>query len=264
MLFLLSPAKTLDYKTRVPRTVLKHATEPLFQRQAAELIDVLRQQSPQQVAALMELSQPLAELNVARYAAWQPKPTPINSKPAVLAFDGDVYTGLQAPTLKTPDLRWAQDHLVILSGLYGALRPLDALQPYRLEMGTALKTRHGANLYDFWGQTVAQYLNERQADEARPVIVNLASIEYAQVALRPAVRKLLRARVVDCVFEEAKGDGWQVISFFAKKARGLMARHAVQARARSLSQLKSFDAEGYALDPAVSGPDRLVFRRRAE
>ncbi len=264
MLFLLSPAKTLDYDTPVPRTVLRHATEPRFHGQAAELIEVLRRHSPQQVAALMDLSQPLAELNTRRYAAWQPTPTPANSKPAVLAFDGDVYTGLQAGSLKTAELRWAQEHLVILSGLYGALRPLDALQPYRLEMGTALKTRHGANLYDYWGETVAHYLNERQADDARPVVVNLASVEYAQVALRPSVRRLLRARVVDCVFEEGRGDGWQVISFFAKKARGLMARHAVQVRARSVNQLKGFDAEGYALAPEVSGPDRLVFRRRTE
>jgi cytoplasmic iron level regulating protein YaaA (DUF328/UPF0246 family) len=262
MMFLLSPAKTLDYETRVPGTVLRHTTQPRFHNEAAELIDVLRRHSPQQVAALMDLSQPLAELNAQRYATWQPAATPANSKPAVLAFAGDVYTGLQARSLKMADLRWAQEHLVILSGLYGALRPLDALQPYRLEMGTALKTSRGDNLYDFWGPTVAHYLNERQAEEARPVIVNLASVEYAQVALRPAVRKALRARVVDCVFEEGRGDGWQVVGFFAKKARGLMARHAVQVRARTVSQLRGFQADGYALAPEASEPDRLVFRRR--
>jgi cytoplasmic iron level regulating protein YaaA (DUF328/UPF0246 family) len=261
MLFLLSPAKTLDYDTPVPRTVLRHATQPLFQGRAEELIGVLRRKSVPEIAALMDLSEPLAELNVQRYTAWQAEAAPAHTKPAALAFAGEVYTGLQAASLKTADLRWAQDHVVILSGLYGALRPLDALQPYRLEMGTGLKTPRGANLYDFWGNTVVQYLNERQADEARPVVVNLASVEYAQVALRPAVRKALRARVVECVFEEAKGEGWQVVGFFAKKARGLMARYAIQTRARSVRQLQGFEAEGYALAPEVSGPDRLVFRR---
>ena len=260
MLFLLSPAKTLDYESRVPAPVLRKATEPLYPDRAAELIRVLRKKSPAQVSALMDLSESLAMLNVERYAAWQPQALPSNSKPAVLAFDGDVYTGLGAKTLKTADLSWAQQHLVILSGLYGALRPLDRLQPYRLEMGTALATRAGKDLYVYWGDTVTEYLNELQADEDKPVVVNLASVEYARVALR----KRLRARVVDCVFEETRPDGeHKVISFFAKKARGLMARHAIQQRARSVRALESFNAEGYALDRAVSAPDRLVFRRTA-
>ncbi len=258
MLFLISPAKTLDYDSPVPAPVARKATEPLFVPQAAELIGVLRRQSPRQVAALMELSDALATLNVERYAAWQPEATPANSKPAVLAFDGDVYDGLQAKALKTADLTWAQEHVVILSGLYGALRPLDRLQPYRLEMGTALKTPRGKDLYAFWGDTVAQHLNERLAGDRAPLVVNLASQEYARAALRPA----LAARVVDCVFEELNPDGRpQVISFFAKKARGLMLRHAITKRARSLAALKDFNAEGYALDVAASGDDRLVFRR---
>jgi cytoplasmic iron level regulating protein YaaA (DUF328/UPF0246 family) len=258
MLLLLSPAKTLDYETPVPRPVLKRATDPQYLDEAAALIEVLRRQSPGQVAELMDLSDKLAKLNAQRYAAWQPVATPHNSKPAVLAFDGDVYTGLQARTLKTADLTWAQDHLVILSGLYGVLRPLDRLQPYRLEMGTALQTPRGKDLYAWWGDTVAAHLNALQAAETAPVIVNLASIEYARVALR----KSLRARVVDCVFEEGQDDGsFKVISFFAKKARGLMARHAVMKRARSVQALKDFNAEGYALDRAASKPDRLVFRR---
>ncbi len=258
MLFLISPAKTLDYETRVPAPVAKKATEPLFGARAAELIGVLRRQSPRQVAALMDLSDELAALNVARYAAWQPQPTPANSKPAVLAFDGDVYDGLQAKTLKTADLAWLQQHAVILSGLYGVLRPLDRLQPYRLEMGTALATPRGKDLYAFWGDTVAEHLNERLAGEKAPLVVNLASQEYARAALRPA----LRARVVDCVFEEINPDGRpQVISFFAKKARGLMLRHATLRRARSLAVLRDFDAEGYACDDSASSADRLVFRR---
>ena len=258
MLFLLSPAKTLDYATPVPAALRKKATEPLFAAQASALIDVMRRQSPAQVAALMGLSAPLAALNVERYAAWQREATARNSKPAVLAFDGDVYTGLDAKTLKTADLSWAQQHLVILSGLYGALRPLDRLQPYRLEMGTAVKTARGRDLYAWWGDTVAQHLNARQADEPAPVIVNLASVEYARVALRPA----LRARVVDCVFEERQADGsHKIISFFAKKARGLMARFAIQQRAKSVRALRAFDAEGYALAASASTPLRLVFRR---
>ncbi|MDE2146643.1 MAG: peroxide stress protein YaaA [Burkholderiales bacterium] len=258
MLFLLSPAKTLDFETPVPPPVLQQATEPVFGDRAAALIEVLRKKSPRQLAALMDLSAPLAELNAARYAAWQPAAASTRSKPALLAFDGDVYAGLQAASLQAADLAWAQQHLVILSGLYGALRPLDRLQPYRLEMGTRLKTRRAKDLYGWWGDTLAAYLNERQAGEAAPVVVNLASVEYARAALRPA----LRARVVDCVFEEWKGQGWKVISFFAKKARGLMARHAIRTRARSPQALEGFSAEGYALAREVSQPDRLVFRRR--
>ncbi len=258
MLLLLSPAKTLDYETPVPEPVLQQATEPPFTDRAAALIEVLRKKSPRQVAALMDLSAPLAALNTARYAAWQPEATAHNSKPAVLAFDGDVYAGLQARTLKPADLAWAQQHLVILSGLYGVLRPLDRLQPYRLEMGTALKTKSAPDLYGYWGDDLAAYLNARQAGEAAPVVVNLASVEYARAALRPA----LRARVVDCVFEDWKGDRYKVISFFAKQARGLMARHAIEVRARSPQALRRFAAQGYALAPEVSRPDRLVFRRR--
>jgi uncharacterized protein len=263
MLMLISPAKTLDYETPVPAALAKKATEPLFTEPASELIGVLRKKSPAQVARLMELSDKLARLNVDRYAAWRPEHDAASgdsghSKPAVLAFDGDVYDGLQARTLKTADLAWAQQHLVILSGLYGALRPLDRVWPYRLEMGTALRTKRGKDLYAWWGDRVALYLNERQVGEAAPVIVNLASIEYGRVALREA----LRARVVDCVFEDWKGGQYKVISFFAKKARGLMARHLILERGRSPKALESFDAEGYAFDRAASEPDRLVFRRR--
>jgi cytoplasmic iron level regulating protein YaaA (DUF328/UPF0246 family) len=257
MLFLLSPAKTLDYDAPVPAAIARKATDPLFTAQAAELIGVLRRKKPVEVAALMELSDALAVLNVARYAAWQPEATPANSKPAVLAFAGDVYEGLDASTLKAADLAWAQDHVVILSGLYGALRALDRLQPYRLEMGTALANARGRDLYAFWGDAVAGWLNERQAGERAPVVVNLASQEYSKVALRPA----LRARVVDCQFEDWKGDRYKVISFYAKRARGLMCRWAIAQRARKPADLEGFDAEGYALDRAASTADRLVFRR---
>jgi uncharacterized protein len=258
MLYLLSPAKTLDYDTRVPAVAARKASEPLFTARAAELVSVLKMQSPEQIAALMDLSQPLAALNVARYAAWQPAATSANSRPALLAFNGDVYEGLAAHSLKAADLDWAQRHLVILSGLYGVLRPLDRLQPYRLEMGTGLANPRGKDLYAYWGDLLAEHLNERQADEARPVVVNLASVEYARAALR----KSLRAKVIDCVFEDWHGGEYKVISFFAKRARGLMARHAITQRIRSPKALVGFSAEGYAHAAAVSTPQRLVFRRR--
>jgi uncharacterized protein len=258
MLFLLSPAKSLDYETPLPAALTQKATEPLWLPEAAALIEVLRKKSRAKVAQLMGLSDKLAALNVERYAAWQPAHTPLNSRPAVLAFDGDVYDGLQAKTLKAADLAWAQQHLVILSGLYGALRPLDALQPYRLEMGTALATRRAKDLYGYWGDMVAQHLNERLAADQHPVVINLASQEYARVALRPA----LQASVVDCVFEEEQPDGSaKLISFFAKRARGLMARWAIERRARSVPALQGFDTAGYSFRSGLSTPTRLVFRR---
>ena len=254
MLFLISPAKALDYET--PAHVKTH-TRPLFVAQATELIEVLREKSPQQVAELMSLSDALSGLNVARYQAWVPKFTARNSKQAVLAFDGDVYGGLEAKTLDSVELDWLQDHLCILSGLYGVLRPLDWMQPYRLEMGTRLVTPRGKNLYQFWGAQVAQYLNQRAAADKTPVVVNLASEEYFKVVDRRA----LLPRVVTCVFEERKGDGYKIVSFFAKRARGLMVRFAVKHRMTRVEQLKDFAAEGYRFVPSVSEPDRLVFRR---
>lgn len=258
MLFLLSPAKTLDYERPLPRGVRQRASQPLFLPQAATLINSLAPLSPAQVARLMDLSDELAALNVARYAAWQPLHDDANSRPAVMAFNGDVYDGLDARSLKGPDLAWAQDHVRILSGLYGVLRPLDRLQPYRLEMGTRHANPGGAHLYAFWGDTVAAHLNQCLAEDRHPVIVNLASQEYFRVADRPA----LAARVVECVFEDWKSGQYKVISFFAKRARGLMARWAIQHRVRSVKALQAFDAQAYVYEAAASSPDRLVFRRR--
>jgi cytoplasmic iron level regulating protein YaaA (DUF328/UPF0246 family) len=257
MIFLLSPAKTLDYET--PPTVQSDST-PLFLKQSAELIKLLKVKSTAEISALMSLSEPLAALNVGRYSAWSPRFTAKNSKPAVLAFNGDVYEGLDAPSLSPADLAWAQDHVAILSGLYGVLRPLDLMQPYRLEMGTALANAQGKDLYAFWGDTLAQHLNERAAADSSPVIVNLASQEYFKAAKRSA----LKPRVVECVFEDWKAGVYKVISFHAKRARGLMARYAIKHRARTPDMLKKFDAEGYAFDAGSSGADRLVFRRRLE
>ena len=255
MLFLLSPAKSLDFET--PVGSVAH-TEPLFVKQSAELIKVLKTQSPQAIASLMSLSNALAELNVARYQAWKPKSTEKNSKQAVLAFNGDVYDGLDAKTLKSKDLAWAQDHVAILSGLYGVLRPLDRMQPYRLEMGTALQTPKGTSLYQFWGSQIAQHLNARLATSKEPTIVNLASQEY----FKAVDRKTLQARVVECVFEDYKGGQYKIISFFAKRARGLMARYAIENRITTVKGLEGFDLQGYAFDAKASDSDRKVFRRK--
>ncbi len=255
MLFLISPAKSLDYET--PAHVTKAST-PQFIAQSTELIEVLKTRSVAEIGRLMDLSESLAGLNAARYAAWSPRFTARNSKPAVLAFNGDVYDGLDAKTLDEDDLAWAQQHLVILSGLHGVLRPLDKLQPYRLEMGTALATARGRNLYEFWGDTIAEHLNTRLAADASPVIVNLASQEY----FRAADRRVLKARVVECVFEDWKNGRYKVISFFAKRARGLMARHVIRQRIATPKRLETFAADGYAFDAGASAPERLVFRRR--
>jgi len=255
MLLLLSPAKSLDYDT--PAEGVPH-TLPQFVSQSAELIEVLKHKTPVQISELMDLSDNLAALNVARYEAWRPKFTAKNSKQAVLAFNGDVYDGLEAKSLKPKDLEWAQDHVCILSGLYGVLRPLDWMQPYRLEMGTALNNLRGKNLYQFWGASIAQHLNSQLAKDKTPVVINLASQEY----FKAVDQKVLKARVIECVFEEYKGGKYKVISFFAKRARGLLARFAIQKHIQNPEKLKDFNLEGYAYAASESGANRWVFRRR--
>ncbi len=257
MLFLLSPAKSLDYET--PLAEVPH-TRPLFAGQSAELVAVLREKTPAELASLMSISDELAALNAARYAAWRPRFTRRNARPAVLAFNGDVYGGLRARELSAEALEWAQQHVCILSGLYGVLRPLDLMQPYRLEMGTRLATDRGRNLYQFWGRQIADHLNRRAAADKTPVVVNLASEEY----FKSVDRQALKPRVVSCVFEERRADGWKVISFLAKRARGLMARYAIEHRASRVEQLKRFDSEGYRFDAAASSDERLVFRREGD
>jgi cytoplasmic iron level regulating protein YaaA (DUF328/UPF0246 family) len=255
MHFVLSPAKSLDYDT--PLQGQPHTT-PLFVKQSKALIDVLRQQSPQQIAELMDLSDKLSSLNVARYQAWSSRASEKNARQAVLAFNGDVYDGLDAQTLDADTLAWMQAHVCILSGLYGVLRPLDLMQPYRLEMGTALATRAGKNLYQFWGSQIADYLNHRLQTETCPVLVNLASQEY----FKAVDTRVLKGRVVECVFQEYKGGQYKIVSFFAKKARGLMARFAATQRVQTPEQLRAFDLDGYAWCAAESTQDRLVFRRK--
>lgn len=258
MLYVISPAKSLDYDSPTPPEVGALASRPRFVSQASELIDILKTKTPTDIGGLMDISDALATLNVARYHGWSTRFTDKNSKPAVLAFNGDVYDGLQASSLSIDDLQWAQRHLAILSGLYGVLRPLDRLQPYRLEMGTALKNDRGGNLYAYWGDTLAEHLNAQSAQLPSPVIVNLASQEY----FKAAARKALKPRVIECQFEDWKGGHYKIISFFAKRARGLMARYAIQHRIGTPAGLQDFATDGYAYAPEASEPDRLVFRRR--
>ena len=254
MLFLLSPAKKLDYDSALPTTV---HTQPLFVKEAEQLIGVLKKKSAQDIAALMDLSPALSTLNAERYAAWTPVFNATNSRQAVLAFNGDVYEGLEASSLSEAQLKWAQDHVAILSGLYGVLRPLDLMQPYRLEMGTALANPGGKNLYEFWACKIAPYLNERLAADKEPIIVNLASEEY----FKSVDQKTLKARVIQCVFQDGKNGAWKVISFHAKRARGLMARYVIMNKITKPQGLQKFDLEGYAFAPDVSTEDKLVFRR---
>ena len=254
MLFLLSPAKSLDFES--PLQDLPH-TEPLFVKQSAQLIALMRKKSAPEVADMMDISPALAKLNVARYKAWRSRFTADNSRQAVLAFNGDVYGGLDAKTLKTPELAWAQDHLCILSGLYGVLRPLDRMQAYRLEMSIRVANPLGSNLYQFWGSRISEYLNQRLAADKAAVVVNLASQEY----FKAVDRRTLKAKVVECVFEEKRNGQYKIISFSAKRARGLMARYAVSHQATSPRQLEGFCAEGYGFEASLSTPGRLVFRR---
>ena len=257
MLFLLSPAKSLDYES--PAHVNIH-TQPLFTRQSAALIDVLKTKTSKDISSLMKLSDTLAILNVARYRAWDKHTTAKNSKQAVLAFNGDVYGGLSARTLNAAQLAWSQDHLCILSGLYGVLRPLDLIQPHRLEMGTQLHNAAGKNLYQFWGEQISDYLNERDALDRSAIVVNLASEEY----FKAVDAKSLKARVVSCVFEDFKNGHYKIISFHAKRARGLMMRYAIEKKINTVKKLESFNAAGYQFSAPKSTPDRLVFRRRID
>lgn len=257
MIIVLSPAKSLDYESPLPT---ERATRPDFLQNSAALIEVLRAKGPADIATLMSISDPLAALNVARYAEWTPDYDAPRGRQAVFAFNGDVYEGLDAATLDPAALDWLQAHVRILSGLYGVLRPLDLMLPYRLEMGTRLANPRGKDLYAFWGDLPAQTLNALFENEARPVLVNLASDEY----FKSVRRKVLRAEVIQPVFQDWKGGGYKVISFFAKRARGLMARYAAEHRIDRPEALRDFAVDGYALAPEVSTATEWIFRRRLD
>jgi len=258
MLMVISPAKTLDYETP---PVTQTFTQPAHLTESKRLINRLRKLGPADIANLMSLSDKLASLNVARYGEWKTPFSPSNAKQAVLAFNGDVYDGLAAGDFSEDDFAFAQAHLRILSGLYGVLRPLDLMQPYRLEMGTRLANERGDDLYEFWGPRVTKALNAVLAEQATTVLVNLASEEYFGV-VQP---KALKARIVTPVFEDwnANSASYKIISFHAKKARGMMARFAIRKRVADAEDLKSFDSAGYAFNSRASTPERWVFRRKA-
>lgn len=253
MLIVLSPAKSLDLQT--PPTTKLHST-PEFLEHSAQLIQRMREFSPADVATLMDLSDKLSALNVARYASWTPELD--GARQAVMAFNGDVYAGLDARSLKPAQLDYAQSHLRILSGLYGLLRPLDLIHPHRLEMGTRLSTTRGKDLYAFWGETITDALNRTAEERGARVLVNLASEEYFK-SVKP---RQLSVPVITPVFEDWKNGKYKIISFYAKRARGMLARYAAIKSIRDPQKLKAFDIDGYAFDKKDSSDTTWIFRRR--
>lgn len=255
MLSLLSPAKSLDFES-LPTSQVN--SQPVFQQEALELIEQLRRLAPQELSKLMKISDKLASLNTARFQEWQLPFTSDNSKAAVLAFTGDVYTGLNATTLKDSALEFGQEHLAILSGLYGLLKPMDLIQAYRLEMGTKFDNKRGADLYSFWQPLVTAEIKKRLAEHTRPVVVNLASQEY----FKAVDLKKLNRRVITPVFKDWKNDEFKIISFYAKKARGLMARFLLEEKIDHPEDIKDFKTDGYSFNKAMSEDDNWVFVRK--
>ena len=254
MLIVISPAKTLDFS---PQQIARQATKPELLAQSKKLIPILREMSPRKLGKLMGISDRLAA-DVHEYVqSWKQKYDAAGAKQAVLAFRGDVYQGLAADDFKTADFEFAQSHLRILSGLYGLLRPLDLIQPYRLEMGTRLAGDHGKNLGDFWQDQIAKRLQKALAEQGDDVLVNLASSEYFQAARA----KSIRCRVITPLFKDFHGGQYKVLSFFAKKARGLMARHLIRNRVSDLGGIKKFHTAGYRYNPELSTEDQPIFLR---
>lgn len=254
MLMLISPAKALDMDSPAPLT---EATQCDYLDHSQVLIDALRELSVEDVAKLMDLSAKLSELNVQRYHDFHLPFSAHNAKQAVFAFNGDVYEGLSASQLSLVQIHWLQDHLRILSGLYGLLRPLDYMQPYRLEMGTSFVNSRGKNLYAFWGDRLTQAVNSLLAQQAQPVLVNLASTEYFSAIQAKAIQ----APIITPVFQDKKAGKYKIISFYAKKARGLMVRYAAEQVINDVQALKGFNLAGYAYAPQVSTETQWVFRR---
>ena len=253
MLIVLSPAKSLDLET--PPTTSLHST-PDFLDHSAQLIERMRQFSPSEVGSLMGISDALSSLNVARYASWTPELA--DARQAIMAFNGDVYAGFEARTLQPAQLDYAQSQVRILSGLYGLLRPLDLIHPHRLEMGTRLSTARGKDLYAFWGDTITNALNRTASEQQARVLVNLASEEYFK-SVKP---RQLSVPVIAPVFEDWKNGKYKIISFYAKRARGMLARYAAVNQIRDPEQLKQFDVDGYAYVPEASNDSSWVFRRK--
>lgn len=254
MLALISPAKTLDYETALPTDIY---TQPRLLEQSQQLIDVCRKLSATEIASLMTVSEKIANLNVERFRDWNAEFNFSNARQALFAFKGDVYTGLDAYHLKDQDIDFAQQHLRMLSGLYGLLRPLDLMMPYRLEMGTKLKNSRGNNLYEFWGSIITDQINQDLAEIDAKLLVNLASDEY----YKSVNEKKIQAEIIKPVFLDQKNGKYKVISFYAKKARGLMARYLIENKLSQVEQLKAFDSEGYYFDAESSSDKELVFKR---
>lgn len=254
MLITISPAKTLDFESPLATTQF---TQPELLKYSQQLIEECRKLSSSDIASLMKISDKLAGLNAARFGEWQPNFTPENARQAILAFKGDVYTGMQAELFSEDDFQFAQQHLRILSGLYGVLRPLDLMQPYRLEMGIKLKNKKGSDLYQFWENTITETLNKAIEAQGDNVLVNLASDEYFK-SVNP---QKLNAKIIKPVFLDEKNGKYKVISFYAKKARGLMSRFIIQEKLTDIKQLKEFDLEGYQFNSAESEGNTLVFKR---
>ncbi|ATU45277.1 hypothetical protein CS557_07255 [Acinetobacter junii] len=254
MLALISPAKTLDYETALPTDTY---TQPRLLEQSQQLIDVCRKLSATEIASLMTVSEKIANLNVERFRDWNAEFDFSNARQALFAFKGDVYTGLDAYHLKDHDIDFAQQHLRMLSGLYGLLRPLDLMMPYRLEMGTKLKNSRGNNLYEFWGSIITDQINQDLTEIDAKLLVNLASDEY----YKSVNEKKIRAEIIKPVFLDQKNGKYKVISFYAKKARGLMARYLIENKLSQVEQLKAFDSEGYYFDAESSSDKELVFKR---
>ncbi|HIF9251362.1 TPA: peroxide stress protein YaaA [Photobacterium damselae] len=257
MLIVVSPAKTLDYESPL---VTEQYTLPELTEHSQQLIEVCRELTPMDIARLMKVSDKIAGLNAARFAEWVPTFTPENARPAMFAFKGDVYTGLAAETMTDEQIAYAQQHFRMLSGLYGLLRPLDLMQPYRLEMGTKLKNPRGANLYQFWGNIITDKVNLALAEQGDDILVNLASNEYFK-SVKP---KQVKGTIITPVFKDAKKGQYKVISFYAKKARGLMARYIIDNQIDSIEKLKEFDAAGYYFVAAESTATELVFKREEQ
>lgn len=254
MLHVISPAKTLDFDTA---PAIADYTQPQFLEHSQELINQVRQLKPADISSLMNISDKLGELNAQRFHDWQLPFNPQNAKQAVLAFKGDVYTGMQAELFSKKDFKFAHEHLRILSGLYGLLRPLDLIQPYRLEMGTGLVNARGKNLYQFWGDIITDALNRELKQRKERVLVNLASNEYWGAV----DGKKLDAEIITPVFKDAKNGQYKIISFFAKKARGMMSAYIIQNQVKHSEALKDFNTAGYTFDESLSSAREWVFTR---
>lgn len=257
MLAIISPAKTLDFETKIDDFTF---SQPELTTYSQQLIDICKQLSPAEVGSLMSISDKLAALNVARFTEWQIEHTEKNSKAAIFAFKGDVYTGLEAETLSQAEIEYAQSHLRMLSGLYGLLKPLDLMQPYRLEMGTKLANSQGKDLYAFWGKVITDGLQQAINEQGDNILVNLASDEY----FGAVKSSLLNAQIIKPIFLDEKNGKFKVISFYAKKARGMMVRFMLQTQPTSVKQLKDFNYGGYWFDEEASTETELVFKREEQ